>query len=529
LVALAAAIAREPTTTRLIWPCAIVGSVVSLVLAQSRGAILGAGIGICVALGLLALRKSLVRGITVTAPWIAAGLIAAIALAMVAPPSTGNILYRFNIAGILRDPSVVIRVAQAQSIFADSGNGPPAAGGDIAACVAKLAPVSSPEPGHEPGPAAPSPAPTFDADRLASAVAEYYCATGRWPSDIAHDIVPTYLHDIPGGSGLDAFSLYSSKRGFAVGLGRSVADRSEDPGAGSFPNLLANSSFEEPGNPPDQWLITPGVSTTALTTSAAFSRSSVDVSMPAGGAIYQLVVADLPTNSEYTTGVWARSVDPNGATLQLYVVALTATGARIEPVATRTFVVPGTAGWQHLALTFETPADHLLSLQVMFRAPSTAAHVLLDGATMTEGPFALPFGALVDQSAGSAGGSGLPVFRQSPLLGVGPQKDEVVAVIDNEYTSFLVHYGIVGVLAYVLLFASAFMIGIRRAFRGRGWVGLIGVSLAAFTVALAVSGVSAGSFHQVQIMFVYWLIVGVAGATAPTAAGERRELATNVT
>jgi hypothetical protein len=207
LVALAAAIAREPTTTRLIWPCAIVGSVVSLVLAQSRGAILGAGISICVALGLLALRKSLVRGVTVTAPWIAAGLIAAIALAMVAPPSTGNILYRFNIAGILRDPSVVIRVAQAQSIFADSGNGPPAAGGDIAACVAELAPVSSPEPGHEPGQAAPSPAPTFDVDRLATAVAEYYCATGRWPSDIAHDIVPTYLHDSPGGSGLDAFSL----------------------------------------------------------------------------------------------------------------------------------------------------------------------------------------------------------------------------------------------------------------------------------------------------------------------------------
>ena len=148
----------------------------------------------------------------------------------------------------------------------------------------------------------------------------------------------------------------------------------------------------------------------------------------------------------------------------------------------------------------------------MVRAPSETAHVLLDAATLTEGPFAIPFPGLVDRPPGAASGSNLPVFRESPILGVGPQKDEAVAGLDNEYASFLLHYGIVGLSAYILLFAGAFVVGVRAALRDRGSGGLLGVGLAGFTVALGFSAISAGSFQQLQIMFIYWLIVGVTGA-----------------
>ncbi len=526
--ALAGQIGASRQLGRVLWVAAIVLSIVSLVLAQSRGAILSAGVGIVAALGLLAVRRTLRRGLLVGAPPIAAGILAVVALVVVAPPSGGSILNRFNIATILRDPSVVARVGRAGSIFTDPGTGPPDAGGDPVKCTAALAPPSAPAPGHEPGEAAPSGAPTDVVDRLAGAVAAYYCATGAWPVDISHDLVPSYLPVVPGGSGSEAYGLYSSPRGFAVGLSHSVEDQSEAPGAGSLPNLLANPSFEQPGNPPDQWLTTPGVTATGTTASSAFSQSAVDVRLPVDSAIYQLVVADLPTSSTYTTGVWAMPVDPNGARLQLYIVATTAAGDRIEPVATRTVDVSGSAGWQHLALTFQTPPDHLFSIQIMIRAPTGSAHVLLDGATLTEGPFALPFGSLIDQPASSAG-SGLPVFLQSPILGVGPQRDEAVAVLDNEYTSFLFHYGIVGLVAYMVLFATAFIGGLRAALRDRGPGGLLGVSLAAFTIALGVSAISAGAFRQLQTMFIFWLIVGIASVIASDSETERGEGATIAT
>ncbi len=530
-VALAGRIGGPLRTSRSIWIAAVILSVMSLFLAQSRGAILGAAVGLVVALVLLAFRRTVRRGLFLAPPLLAVGIAAVFALVIIAPPTngSGSILSRFNIAGILRDPSVVARVARSQSIFTDPGAGAPDANTGAAACATDLAQVSAPEPGHEPGSASPPAAPGDDVGRLANAVAAYYCATRVWPSDIAHDLVPVYLPVLPGGSGADAYSLYSSPRGFAVGVGNSVENRSEAPGAGSLPNLLANSSFEQPGNPPDQWLTSPGVITAESDASSAFSQSAVDVSMPRDGAIYQLVVADLPTSSVFTTGVWARSLDSNGSTLQLYIVATTASGARIEPLASRATDVTGAAGWQHLALSFQTPTDHLFSLQLMVRAPRGPAHVLLDGATLTEGPFALPYGGLVDRPASDGSGSGSPVFRESPILGVGPQKDEAVAVLDNEYTSFLLHYGILGLFTYLTLFAIAFAVGVRAAFRDRGWGGMLALSLAAFTIALGVAAISGGAFHQLQIMFIYWLIVGVAAAAASGADSERRVVAANPT
>lgn len=512
-VALVGRIAAPRRAPAWMWGTAIAAATVSLVLAQSRGAILGAGLGLVAAAGLLAIRRTARRGIVVAAPAMVAALLVVVALVMAAPPSSGSILRRFDIAGILRDPSVVIRLGRVQSLFAGTAAGQPDTTGDRTACVASLTPPATPDPGHEPGAAALPAAPTADPARVASAVAGYYCDNRRWPSDLARDLIPAYLPALPTSPG-GSLSLYSSPRGFAVGTARSVDDRAEDAGVGSLPNLLANPSFEDGGSPPAQWLVTPGTVATTTASGAAFSVSAADVILPTGGAVYQLVVADLPMDTDFAFGLWARSTEAGAASLQLYVVAITADGQRVDPLATRTVTLPAGTAWQHLGLVLHTPTKHLTSLQVMVRAPQAPAHAVLDGASLTEGPFALPFGSLLDQPATAAGNAGGPSFWESPIIGIGPQKDDAVPVFDNEYASFLAHYGIVGLGAYLLLFGAAFLVGLRAALRVPEWGGLLGVSLAGFTIALGAFAISAGAYGQLQVMVIYWLLVGVVAAIA---------------
>jgi len=494
------------------WSAVIVGCTVSLALAQSRGAILGAGVGVLVVIPVLASRGLLRRSIIRAAPPVAAGLVIIIALIVLAPPATGSIASRFSVAGILRDPSVVIRVARAEAVFGDSGNGPPAPGSDPTACAAQLAPITAPVVGHEPSAGGPTPARSDEANQVANAVAAYYCSMGSWPSDIARDLVPRYLPSVPPPNGPGPYSIYSSPRGYAVGSIASVDSAADAPGAGSLPNLLADGSFESPGSPPDQWLATPGVTALPTNSAAAYGQSAADAMLPGGGAIYQLLVADLPQAMPYTFGTWAQAVGPSDATLQLYVVASTASGTRLDPLAARSITVRANSGWRHLAIEFQTPADHLFSLQLMVRSPGAGAHVLLDGASLTEGPYALPFAGLTDEPASANGGLNDPVFRDSPLLGVGPEKEEAIAVLDNEFVSFLFHYGFLGLIAYVILFATAGVIGLRVALRETGGNRLMGVALLAFTVALGVSGISVGAFREIQTMFIFWLVVGVVAA-----------------
>jgi hypothetical protein len=300
--------------------------------------------------------------------------------------------------------------------------------------------------------------------------------------------------------------LYTSSRGFAVGLKSSIESPIEQPGAGSLPNLLSNPSFEGPdGLSP--WRGTSGVAISTASDGSAFGVGAADAAIPANGAVYQLIVADLPPETDYTAGIWVRSQKGEPTPLELYVTAVTARGDSIDPVAVRSATTGVGASWEHLAVTFETPPARLSSLTVMLRAAGAPARVRMDGASLTEGPFAIPFGQLSDALASSM--SVGPTWSDSPILGVGPQKNEGVAVFDNEYASFLAHYGVLGVLAYMLLFLSALAVALRTALRVPDWGGNLGVALAAFTLALGVFAVPAGAFRQVQVMLVYWLIVGL--------------------
>jgi O-antigen ligase len=117
---------------------------------------------------------------------------------------------------------------------------------------------------------------------------------------------------------------------------------------------------------------------------------------------------------------------------------------------------------------------------------------------------------LIDAPASSANIG--PTLADSPILGVGPQKNQGVAVFDNEYASFLAHYGALGLISYVALFLAAFVVAVRAALRASGWAGMLGVALAAFTIALGVFAVPAGAFRQLQVMLIFWLMIGMASA-----------------
>ena len=516
-VGLAGRLSAEAGKRNWPWVVATGAATVALVLTQSRGAILGGLAGLLAAMMLLAVRRTLRRGLLVSIPPVLMALAAAAALVVFAPPATGSIAQRFDITGLLQDRSVVIRLGRIASLFADTATPAPAGGTNRAACVAGLTQSSAPSPGHEPGIAAPPTAPTSGAMAIAVAAAGYHCDVGAWPSDLGRDLVPAYLPTLPASSG--AFSFYSSPRGYAVGTIGSVDARDEEAGIGSLPNLLANPSFETGGEPPAQWLETGGSVATTTPQGAAFGTNAADVVLPAGGALYQLVVSDLPMSTDYTFGLWVRGIDPEATTVQLYVVAILADGTRLDPLASRTAELQASSAWQHLALVIHTPAAHLTSLQVMFRAPAGPIHAAVDGASLTEGPFALPFESLVDQPPDAgAGGSGAS-FAGSPIIGSGPQKDDALAAYDNEYVSVLAHYGLLGLAAYLMLFLAGFLVGLRAAFRGGRADTYLGVALASFTVALAVFAVSAGAYRQLQVMVIYWMIVGVvAASTSPKSA-----------
>ena len=508
-VALALRLADDAGRRRWLWAAAIAAATVILVLAQSRGAIIGTGVGLALAAGLLLRRRTLQRALRVGAPAMAAAVPIVIVLIAIAPPASGSILARFNAVALIRDPSVIVRVGRVQSIFSDTGAGLPAAGGDRGSCIASLVPPPTPGPGHEPAANGPATAGTAPVDGLATAVAGFYCDNGQWPTNLSSDLVPTYLPSIPAGPSGRSYALYTSQRGFAVGLAGSADDHAAVAGAGSVPNVLANASFEQTGSPPSQWTVTPGTVAVASPT-AAFGQSAADVTLPAGGAIYQLVVANLPRNVEFTFGVWVRPVEPTATQLQLYVVATTAGGQRIDPLAARTLDVAA-SGWQHLAISFQTPDQDLTFLQLMVREPAAPTHIVMDGASLTEGPYALPFESLQDEPASSLVGNG-PSFLESPILGVGPQKNEIIAAYDDEYVLALTQYGLLGLVTYVFLFATAFFTGVRTALRVPGWGGLWGVVVGSYTVALGVFAITAGAYHQLQVMVIYWLSVGLLAA-----------------
>ncbi len=515
-VSLAGRLSAESPGGRVLWSAAIAMVAVGVVLGQSRGAILGLAFGLIAAAVLLLLRRRIRRTVTTAFVPLAAAVVILVPLVLLAPPASGSILRRFNVSGLASDPSLIVRIGRIQTLATSPGS----AGGNASVgarpCSTPSSPARAPTPGHAPGVTAPVAADTGEALKIAAAVHDFACTHGSWPANLTTDLSPEFLKSAPAPD----WQLYTSDRGFAVGRADSVTSPTEVAGAGTFPNLLANPSFEGLGGAAP-WHGTPDAALAVTPDDAAFGTGSVDAVIPRHASVYQLVVADLPPSTPYTAGVWVKALD-SGAHPQLYVTAVTADGTSIDPLAASRPREVRPQAWEHIAVSFSTPAARLTSLQVMIRTTAGGMHLRLDGASLTEGPFALPFGSLQDAPASSAGVG--PRLADSPILGLGPQKSEGAAVFDNEYAASLAHYGLLGLLAYVVLFTFAFIVSVRASRRASGWLEMLAIAMVATTLALAVFAISAGAFRQLQFMLPYWLLIGVISAIASGRASDATAL-----
>lgn len=502
-VSLAGRLATKGRSSRILWSAAIAAAAIGVVLGQSRGAILGLALGLIAAAVLLLLRRRIRTTVTAALVPLVAALVILAPLVMLAPPASGSILRRFSVSSLSSDPSLIVRIGRIQTLVTAPGDAGGSATGGADPCSSPSSPAT-PAPGHEPGSTAPTAADTTDAAKIAAAVQDFACTQGTWPSNLTSDLAPEFLTS----PAAPVWQLYTSDRGFVVGRADSITSTSEVAGAGSFPNLLANPSMEgRSGAAP--WHGTSDTALAVTSDDAAFGTGSIDAMIPRHGSVYQLLVADLPPSTPYTAGIWVKALDA-GASPQLYVTAVTADGTSIDPLAVSEAQQVAPQAWEHIAVSFSTPAARLTSLQIMIRTAAGGMHVRLDGASLTEGPFALPFGSLQDAPASSAGVG--PRLADSPVLGLGPQKNEGAAVFDNEYATSLAHYGVLGLLTYVLLFASAFLVAVRASRRSTGWLEMLAIAMVATTLALAVFAISAGAFRQLQFMLPYWLLIGVVAA-----------------
>ena len=501
--------------SRKLFRVSISAAVVALLLTQSRGALLAAGIAMLVGLVLLLLQRRARGGFLRALPPLLVGVGLTLVVVVSAPSGGAAVLSRFDLLSIARDPSLIIRLGRVQSLFAGPAQLPAAGGSDPAACVGSLFDTTSDD-GHAPGAMPPYTAPsavTLDVQAVARAVSGYYCDRGKWPDAIGTDLVPTYLPALPVNPATGQnYGLYTSPRGYLVGSPVAPADGTEAAGFGSLPNLLVNPSFEMGNDAPAQWLASPGADLVRDPTGAAFGTWAGMASLPPGGAVYQFIVADLPMSTPYSASIWVRATGTDSARIQLYVVAITAGGQRLDPIAQTTLTVPGDHRWHQLATSLETPNQHLTSLQFLVRAPGPAAHFDLDGAALAEGPYPRAFEGLHDVPPSQQAGFG-PSFLDSPILGVGPQKEEQVSTFDNEYADFLQHYGVVGLLAYGFLMVAAFWTACRRAFERSTWLGAIGLGIAPFVAALGAFAITAGAYRQLQVMVIFWILVGLLAAT----------------
>lgn len=106
-------------------------------------------------------------------------------------------------------------------------------------------------------------------------------------------------------------------------------------------------------------------------------------------------------------------------------------------------------------------------------------------------------------------------FIQSPLLGWGPGKSSQSVIVDSEYLLYLRRYGILGMAFYLLLFWQVLRAGRRlmRCFPDRSVAWSFGLSLQVITLSYLVLNFVLSTYYNLQLMSLFWLLVGVAYST----------------
>ena len=499
------------------------------VLSQSRSAAGGTAVAGILAVGALGLvrrrgmRIDLVRPIAAVV--VAGGLTALVLARAPATSGGGTIVQRFNVGGLTDDTSVVVRLARLHVAFARPD---PTIRRQLACDTGSPAAI---QPGHDPqpiaGPASAAPADpsvgaaSRDAQRkrdvlaIADRLQAAYCATGHWPPNLSAVWPPATQPRDP--STGQPYAVTLGPNGYTVSAHLEVASDPEGPNyvLTSLPDFVLNPSFEAGAA---SWEPGPGTQLT-IVQGGRFGAQAAQVSAGTTAQVHQYVLYAFNPGQAYTASVWARSATGQAGAAHIVAVAWYTDGRRIAPIGGATAQLPADGGWVPIQTTFRMPTDGQIWVIELFLEPDASAATDFDGVSLTSGSVAASFPAQREVDPAIVP-SRSPAFWSSPVIGLGSLASFDLGAFDNEYVRVLVHFGILGLLAYLLLFGAAMREGLltwwRRPDAGAGAMGL-GLALA--TVAVLVFDVAAGVYFSYQLMAVYWLLAGAIAGTR--AAGAR--------
>jgi hypothetical protein len=391
--------------------------------------------------------------------------------------------------------------------------------------------VASPAPSASPPPSAgstasPSPSPTpppdlrtaagRDAQRkadvaaIAGRIAGTYCATGAWPVSVA--AIWGGGSDAPADPPTDPrtgqpYAIDLRADGYAVSA---TLESPDDPTGriytlGSSPDIVIDPSFELSSS---SWQPASSAELT-IVGSGLYGPAAARVSAGRAGEIHQFVMSSFAPGTEYVARAWARSASGRATSAALVLDGWYTNGDRITPLAERSVRLPGDGRWTPIPVQFSAPPGRSIWVVELMLFPQAGnGPVDFDGVSLTKGTEAPSFGPLREVDPSDLP-SDTPAFWDSPVVGLGPLSSFDLGAFDDEYAYVLVHFGVLGLLAYLFLFAAAF---VELAFgwwrRRTGLPAALGLGLATFTVGMMAFNIAAGAFFTYQLMAIYWLLVG---------------------
>ena len=353
-------------------------------------------------------------------------------------------------------------------------------------------------------------------------------------------------------------------------------------GIGSGRNYLLNGDLEAGGSTPSDWETIPGTSISLQRGDALYGDRAVlfrgnpkDPQQTAG--IYQQRYFGRPGGQPFTATVWVKLLQPASGTLELYANVVYTDGDRADPLTRIAADMNKVGVWQKVTLGILPASGKEVSFMGIYViGRGFRGQALVDGFQLVDGPVPLSFAITGEAPSLDAYGFNPEAnFRRSPLIGVGPAKAEQGGAVDDEYLLYAARYGLIGIAIYLALYfgtltlaARAFQhtvdggarlpLALRQAQGEREVVSAHGelvepsadhieslsnvqpgrprpsatttvgsrCALPALVVAtlaaFLIFNVAAGSFYELQLMAIFWLLTGAALGMRQPAVGSRQ-------
>jgi O-antigen ligase len=355
---------------------------------------------------------------------------------------------------------------------------------------------------------------------VAGAIDAYHRDTGSWhkPYELNADLVPRYLAAMPADplSG-DAYTDIATVTGYSL-LAR--LENPADPdyptyAMGSSPNYLENGDFARGGSHPSGWDTISGTSIGAESRDALYGSRAVVYGGPQGNvqqrtAIYQQRYFGRPGGNPFTASAWVKLLPGASGSLELYTNVIYADGQRADPLTRVPADMSKTGVWQRVSLWMLPPAGtNVAYVGVYLLSDDFRGQALLDGMELVDGPIPLSFAITQEAPPSDTFGFNPDAkLRQSPIIGVGPEKAVSGSAIDDEYLLYAARYGLVGLALYLALYLGTLVLCVRESIDRSSIFLPLCLLVATTVVMLLVFNITAGSFYELQIMAIFWILAG---------------------